>query len=190
MNLYRSVAPALEPVSISEAKAFLRITDSDQDTEVSGLISSAREYVEAALNRSLMTQTWVLRLRCFEEPIVLPNPPLISVSSITYLDIDGTSQTLSSSVYTVDTYREPSGIVLAYAQSWPSTRDQINAVTITYTAGYGGSSDTVPASIKHAIKILISHWYENREPVITGSIIQEVPLSVDAILTPFKVWSM
>lgn len=178
--------PDHEPIDLDEAKAHLNIDSTDDDVYISALITAAREWVENFTQRALITQTWYYYVDSFRREIVLPFPKLRSVTAITYVDTNGDTQTLSSTVYTADAYKEPGRIVLAYGRSWPSTRSQINAVRIEYVAGYEDASD-VPQSIKHAMMIMISHWYENREPVVVGSNVASVPMSVEALLWPHMV---
>lgn len=133
------------------------------DELIAGYIVAAREYVEQYLARPLITQTWRYTLDTFPPDSVnyieIPRSPLISVSSITYVDDDGNTQTLATSVYSVDADSKPGAVRLKYDQEWPDTRDQPNAVTINFTAGYGAAPANVPASTKQAMKLLIGLWH-------------------------------
>src|SRR5690348_16556758 len=102
MSLRLIADPATEPVSLAEAKAHLRVTASDEDALISALIIAAREAAEHELGRALITQTWEKTLDLFPDAIELTNPPVQSVASVQYLDIDGVEQTLSSVSYTLD----------------------------------------------------------------------------------------
>lgn len=111
-----------------------------------------------------------------------PLAPLQSVSSIQYrAATDGTLTTLASSGYDVDTDSKPGRITPSYGNVWPVARWQPNAVLVTFVAGYGAAS-AVPEAIKAAIKLLVGHWYENREAVVTGTIATQLPLTVEALL--------
>ncbi len=176
-------APAAEPVSTAEAKTHLRITHSDDDTYIGTLISAARLYAEAQTRRALINQTWELTAESFPKEIRLIPAPLSSVTHIKYYDGDGTLQTLSSSAYQVDTTDSVGIVTEAYGYSWPTVRDGLyNGVQVRFVAGYGGASTDVPSSVIHAIKILVSHWYEAREPIIVGASVSNVPMSADALL--------
>lgn len=200
LSLTRTVDAATEPITVGEAKAHLRVDDNGSDDLITAYIKAARNLVEEKLHRALITQTWQLQLDRFPGPevdlatrvlvdgrIELPRPRLLAVSSITYVDGDGATQTMSSSLYNDDDTNEPARLVLAYGESWPTTRDQINAVTITYTAGYGSTAAYVPDAIKHALKLLVGHFWENREATIVGTIVAELPMAVDALLGPYRV---
>ena len=176
-------APTAEPVTRQEVKDHLRIDSDLEDTHLDLLIKAARQHCENAIHRAFVTQTWRLKLDHVPcgTTITFPNPPLLTVSSFAYVDTSGSSTTWSSTNYTVAADADPGRLMLAYNASWPAVRTQPEAITITYTAGYGAAS-AVPQTLKHAVKMLVAHWYENREPVLTGSIVADMPMSVDALL--------
>ena len=132
-----STAPTVEPLSLAELKALLRVDHDVDDVLLSGLLTSCRQQLESILGRALVAQTVTINRDYFPVyEICLPRSPALSVSSITYVDSNGTTQTLSSSIYSLDTVSEPNEIVLAYGQVWPTARYQRNSVTATYKAGY------------------------------------------------------
>ncbi len=197
MALVLVTAPTAEPVSLDEAKNHLRLTSNAEDLLLTAFIKAARQHVDGRdgwLNRALITQTWDLVLDCFPAssdcPILVPLPPLQSITSITYLDSNGASQTWAAIDYTVDAKSEPGRILPAYGKSYPSTRAVMNAVTVRFVAGYGGTV-AVPDPLKLAIGALVAHFYEHREPIIlTGGIGSPVPLPmhVEALLMPYRIW--
>lgn len=118
--------------------------------------------------------------------ILLPQPPLISVDSVKYIDVDGNLQTLASTDYKVDTVTEPARLVPAYGKNWPATRNEINAVEVTFTCGYGAAA-AVPEAIKAWIKLRLGAMYENRESdvaLLRGSI-EALPFA-DKLLAPYR----
>ena len=179
--------PTVEPVSLDEAKNHLKIDDfTDDDTLITSLITTARQWCEGFQNRAFITQTITVKLDKFpsgSKPIRLPQPPASVVTSITYIDVDGDTQTLAASVYDVDTSSEPARIALAYNQSWPSIRGDINSVTIVFVAGYGAAAGSVPGPVKQAMLLLIGHFYEHREAVVDGVVVTKVPLAVESLLS-------
>lgn len=194
MPLKLVTPPACEPVSLAQFKTHARISRDDEDATIRGYIMAARQYAESRQRRQLITATWRLTIDSFypcgesrslfeTAAIKIPLPPLASVTSITYVDEDGATQTLDSSLYLVDTQSEPGRIVPAFNQVWPYTREQINAVAITFVAGYGGTPGSVPATTRQAIQMLASHYYENREAAIVGTISAVTPLAVDSLLS-------
>lgn len=174
--------PAAEPVALSEAKSQCRVTSTAEDAYIAGLIEAARQHVEKQTGRIIAEQTWRLTLGKFANEITLPQSPLIAVNEVTYLDVAGASQTLSASVYTVDTTSTPGRIVLASDQDWPEVFESVNAVQIEYRAGYS----TAPAALKHAILLLVGHWFAHREAV--GETTKELPLAVDALLKNYRAY--
>lgn len=181
MALKLITPPASEPVSLAEAKAYLRIDTNDEDALISGLITAAREYCELFQNRAYLTQTWELSFDCFPPmPIKLPRPPLVSVESVKVIDTTGAETTLDPSDYIVDTDSEPGRIAFAYGKCWPSvTLQPVNAVKIRYTAGYDDAKK-VPQSVKQAMLIYIAHRYENPDT-------DDVPEVVRTLLWPDRV---
>ena len=190
MGLVRTVEPVLEPATLQEVKTHARGVHTDEDVYIESLSASARSYAEMFTRRAIITQTWQLTLFGFPRIIILPNPPLQTVSSIQYVDQDGSTQTLSTDVYAVDTTVEPGVVSLKVNQSWPQTREDIAAVTVAYVAGYGDTRTDVPASYRHAIKFLAAHWFELREPVVVGTIISKVPTSVESLLWANRVMAV
>ena len=133
-------------------------------------MSAAREYLEAFTRRALLTQTWDLKLDafpCADEVIWLPKPPVASVTSITYLDTAGASQTWSSSLYRTDLPAGPMAqrarITPAYAQYYPSTYGVTNAVTVRFVCGYGGATD-VPAMLRACVLEHVRASYLRGDP--------------------------
>lgn len=189
MSLVLDTPPASEPITTAEAKSHLRVDISDDDTLIDSLVTAARVHVENITRRQLITATWVESFDCFPDnrycPIYLSKPPLASVSSIEYVDTDGNTTTWSSSNYRVDTASQPGRITPAYNEDWPTdVRDVTNAVSITYVAGYGSATD-VPGPIRSAILLLVAHWYENREAVVIGATVKELPIAVDHLLSDY-----
>lgn len=180
--------PTAEPVTVAEAKSHLRVDASAEDELIRGLIAGARLWVEGTCGLSLITQTHDLTLDGFpDEVIQLPRGPVQSVSSITYIDTAGDTQTWSSSNYIVDTKSTPNRITPAYGVAYPSTQTRINTVTVRYVAGYGAKGSDVPEPIRQAIKLLVGQMYAHREPEVTGTIVSPVRFAVDALLAPYRV---
>lgn len=185
--------PAVEPVSLAEAKQHLRVDITDDDALITALITAAREYCEGFQNRAYITQVWQLWLDSWPDgsEIRIPKPPLQSVTSVKYYGADNTEYTLPPADYFVDTKSEPGRIVLAYERTWPSvTLRPANAVCIEFVAGYGDDAGKVPQKVRQAIYLLIGHWYENREAVRVAMQRGEtlpVPFGVDALLWQDRV---
>lgn len=192
MALSLVTAPATEPITVAEAKLHLRVDGADEDLLIQSLIAAARAYAEAFTHRALITQTWDLKLGAFPcGDIWLPKPPVSSVTSISYVDANGDTQTWASSNYTADLPSGPEArmgrITPAYSVSYPTTRDVVNAVTVRFVCGYGAAS-AVPDAIRHAMRMMVAHWYEQREPVNIGNITTVLPMTVESLLWPYKAF--
>lgn len=160
----RTTAPTAEPLNVSQALAHLRLDDDASIDYVTALITVARQQVEDRTERTLMPSTWTLKLDAFPADgaaVELLRPPIVGVTSVAYLDAAGASQTLDPSAYVVDTASEP-GRLMPVAGVWPATQNQINAVTIVYTAGYANAA-AVPAPVKQWMLLAIGDVYELRQ---------------------------
>jgi uncharacterized phiE125 gp8 family phage protein len=169
-------APAVEPVSLGEAKLHLRVDGSDDDALILDLIKTARVDVETISLHKLITQTWDYYLDGFpgESVIELPYPPLQSVTGVYYTPDGGTETTFASTHYTVDIYNEPGRIYLTTTTGggqgyWPTnTLIPYNGVRIRFVCGYGAGASAVDVRAIQAMKLLLGHYYENREAVFMG----------------------
>lgn len=208
MTLTLVTAPAELALTLAETKAHLRVEDvaNDEDALILALTRAAHEHLDGKdgwLGRALLTQTWDLVLDGFPgrrtraggysgpgfaaDAIRVPLPPLISVTTLKYIDTAGDEQTWDAANYTVDIGSQPARIIPVYGVSWPAARAAVNSVTVRIVAGYG-SRNAVPMTIKHAMLLLIGHWYEHREEVLVGTIAQRLPSTVEALLMPYQVW--
>jgi uncharacterized phiE125 gp8 family phage protein len=171
------ITPAAVPaVSLTEAKAHLRVTDSDHDADITALCLSAQQHAEVFLGRCLVDTTWDLYLDSFPSDssgaIKIPKPPLIEVQSVSYFDGSGTAMVVDPSDYYVDAISEPGWVVTQGGATWPTTLDAINAVHIRFRAGYLDTNSppgsAVPEDIKAAIKLMLGSLYETRETQAFG----------------------
>ena len=191
-----TVQPLIEPVGVDELGAHLRLLVEDQAreaVELAALIKTARQYVEAFTARQLIEATYEFACDVFpsqNRDILLPAPPLISVTTITYVDEDGAGQTLAASEYLVDTRVEPGRVRLNFDKEWPATRLDPSGIVVTYKAGYGTTEAAVPEVFRHAVRLLASHWYEHREAVQIlerGQTVEVLPVAVADLLWPERI---
>lgn len=189
-ELILETAPAFEPVTVAEAKAHLRVDVSDDDPLITALIVAARQAFEEINGRSLFTMTWKLILDRWPNRsyIVLPRPPLASVTSVVYQPTTGSPVTWDAANYVVETLRTPGRVHLADGISWPDAdlRDA-SPITITYVAGWA-TTGAIPQRYKQAILLLVGHWYENRETIVTsGAIPKSLPLAFESLVLMDRV---
>lgn len=253
MNQIITIPPIAEPITVTQAKAHMRVDISTDDTYIGGLIKSARMYCEKVLRGAIVGTEYEISYNDFPSWFELPSPPTQGVSSIKYYDTANVLQTLSTSYYNVDTRSTPARVTQTYGYTWPSVAcDYPNAVILKYWSGYalpftavsstgvltrtgrnftdgeavrlwstgtlpaglsaetnyyvrdastntcklaatsGGTALTitdtgtgthfvgeVPGNILQAIYLLISHWYETREP---DQAAENIKLSVESLL--------
>ena len=170
-SLTRTVAPTVEPVTPAEVACQARIDATTELGLTHGYALAAREWAEDHMDRSLLPQTWQQTLDWgFPSEILLRRGPLLPGGTlvVSYVDADGATQTLSTSIYQVDRDSDPPRIRQAWGEVWPTVRDQMAAVTVTYQGGYGAASGAVPQSIRNAIVMLAAYWYDQRLPVTSS----------------------
>ena len=188
---YRSLrlhtAPAVEPVSLSEAKAQAKVDISDDDALIQSYITMSREYVESILDVALIHQTLEARYDTFPLwEIILPRPPMAPQAvTVEYRNESGSMQTLqsASNQFQVDTYATPGRIYPLYNGVWPAVRGDENSVIVRWQAGYGASGASVPSVPKQLILLQVAHLYEHRQPVVAGySQVLPVPQTFETLL--------
>jgi uncharacterized phiE125 gp8 family phage protein len=183
-------APAGEPVSLAEAKAFLRVEHNDDDAIIASLIAGARLQVEALTRRALMTQTWRLTRDVWPAGGVLPllPAPLRALLAVRVYDPDGNAQALDPASFGLDAVAAPAMLTFARGALPPPGR-KAGGIEIDIECGYGAAAD-VPEPLRHAVRLLVAHWYEHRALVAASGEVASVPASVQAPIAPFRVVSL
>jgi uncharacterized phiE125 gp8 family phage protein len=187
MSLAMTTPPALEPVTVADAKAHLRVDGSAEDVLIGSLVLTSRLHIEAALGLALITQSWTLALDRWPRGnhIDLPLTPLQSVDDVRVKNAAGVAAIVPAENYLVDLASRPGRLV------WNNTIPPIpglpaNGIEIDLTAGFGATADSVPAPLKHAILMLTAHWYEHRDPDDIGSEAAQIPAAVSDLIQPFR----
>ena len=191
MGLELITAPEEYPVTLEEAKLHCAVdTDiTELDTHFSDIwIPAATQQAEQRTGRKLITQTWKVTREAFPaSAISLPYPKLQAVNSIKYLDPDGVLQTMDPADYQVVTDELIGFVMPAYGKSWPGTRCYPGAVRIEFVSGFGAAT-AVPQSIKNWMLMALGTWYSNREGVVTGTIVSDLPRDFfAALLDPYVI---
>lgn len=178
--------PSSLPVTVAEAKAWLRVDHSEEDSLVETILRAAIARVDGphGIGWGMMQQTWTVSLDTFPDAILLPGAPIKSVSSVTYVDSAGTTQTMDEDSYRVYIGGDQPTITPAYGLSWPPTRDVSGAVAIAYVVGES-SAASVPADLKTAIMLLVGNFYQNREASTNGTA-NELPFGVEFLLREYR----
>jgi uncharacterized phiE125 gp8 family phage protein len=187
MALVLTAAPAAQPISLAEVKAHLRIDASEEDALLATLIVAARMFVERTLGVALITQGWSYFLDFWPPSgcLTLPIAPVQDITAVTVHDGASGATEFDAASYAVDVLSAPARVVLKGAVP-PVASRVLNAFEIAFTAGYGDEAEDVPAPIRHALTLLVAHWFERREPVVLGLGAQEVPTTVAGLLLPYR----
>lgn len=185
-------SPSKEPIKKELLRTHIQydLNDPETNTWLDLLIQAARQWAETFTGRSFIKQSLLLTLDDFPgDEIILPRPPLISVSSVKFIDTDSTTTTVSSSKYHVNTDDEPGLVVLKDDKDWPDgTPKTTQAVEVRYDGGYGSARSDVPGDIRTAILQLVAHWFQNRSNVTKGEgVPREVPMTVKSLLYPYRI---
>lgn len=159
-------APLVSPITLPEVKFQLRIEHDEDDALITRLIDVATAFadVKGVLGKAMITQTWADWMG--------PNPtqsvqlllgPVQSINAVKYYDVDGNLQTDTLSNYNL--FGLPSRKIVEPKSgfNWPVTQDRDDAIQIEYVIGYGDDPSDVPRTVRHALMLMVGHWYENRE---------------------------
>jgi uncharacterized phiE125 gp8 family phage protein len=183
--------PAVEPISVDEAKQQLRILrtlTAAETTELEDKIKAARLRVERYLQRALITQTWDVYFDCWSECMEIPYPPLASVSSVKYFDLDGVEQTWNTNQYWVVTDKHPGFIVRRYETTFPELQyGRPSAIVARAVVGYGASGSDVPEDINDGIKTVLTDLWENRGTVVMGSV-NKIPGYLTDLIHSYRIY--
>lgn len=182
MRSLTQVTPPSEPIlSIGDAKEHLRVTHSMEDSLIASLVEAATAWLDGwngVLGVALEAQTWEMTLDAFPAgEMCIPLGPVVSIEAIEYTDANGDGQTIPPADY------QAQGGRVRHKNGWPSINDEMGGVRVRFIAGSG-----TPDGIKHVTRLLIGHWYANREAA--GDKIQAIPMAVNMLIAPVKRWSV
>lgn len=186
--------PAIQPVTLAEAKLHLRVDHNDEDTLIESLIRAATEHLDGwtgILGRCLVEQVWRQDHDRFAREMIIPLGPVIAIQSITWRDPAGQLSTVPSGCYDLRTDEAGNAIIRFDADYvFPINLLESRAVAITFKAGYETNpgpptTSTVPDPLKVAILLLVGHWYQNREAVSAAGM-TSLPFAVEALIAPYR----
>lgn len=186
-RLRRVTAPATSPVTLAEAKDHVRSDIPEHDDRIQRAIDAATADIDGpnGIGIAMISQQWKVAYDGFPSAIRLPIGPVISVDEIAYTDPDGVSQTVAS--FQSDLISSPARLMPDFNTSWPQTRNVLNAVEVTFTAGFGATEADVPSDLRAAVLLLVGHYFENAEAVVVGSSVTNLPMGVSSILERYRV---
>jgi uncharacterized phiE125 gp8 family phage protein len=181
-------APAVEPLSLSEAKAFLRVEHADDDDVIGALISASRIHIEAQTRRALITQNWRITLDAWPADGRLPirPAPLRELTAGRVHDAGGVAHDVDGQSFVVDAAASE----LAFAPwALPSPGRLAAGIELDVVVGYGDAAADVPEPLRQAIRLLIGHWYENRGLAAVGTV-TILPTTVAALIAPYRMLAL
>lgn len=182
MNAILVAGPAVEPVSLADAKAHLRLDGSDEDDLVSELVAAARQAVEATTRRCLVQQTWRIVRDTWPagRSVAIPLAPVLSVGAVRVSTAAGSPATLASGLYRLDRSADPVRLVLDGAAPDPGI--PAGGIEVDLLCGYGPGASDVPAPLRLAIRRLVARWFTDRGD---GPIPAPPPGDVRALILPY-----
>lgn len=177
-------APAVTPITLAEVKEQLRIETTDDDALITRLIAVAVAYTDAqaALGHAMITQKWAQWVQPHPTQTVgLMMGPVQSVTAVKYYDAANTLQTDTLSNYEIVGTEFAKSVGPKAGFNWPTTYERPDAIRIEYEAGYGDATTDVPQTIRHALMLLVGHWYDNREQSGMDEL-SDIPFGFDALI--------
>jgi uncharacterized phiE125 gp8 family phage protein len=182
--------PAVEPVTLAQAKSFLRVEHDDDDAAIAALIAGARMHVEAQTRRALMAQSWRIARDAWPESgrLALLPVPLRALTAVRIYQEGGAAQALDPDGFALDAASAPAQLTVP--RDMPRPGRALAGIEIDFEAGYGASADDVPEPLRHAIQILVAHWYENRGVIGASGEVALLPESAAALIAPYRVLAL
>jgi uncharacterized phiE125 gp8 family phage protein len=184
----RVTAPAVDPITLYQAKAQLRVDGSEEDAYIQTLIEAAVSHVDAkgTLGRAMVTQTWAQWVPQNPSAVRLILGPFQSLDAIDFYDADGVLQSADVDDFDVMLSGDVVQVRPKNNVSWPTADSRLDAIRITYTVGFGDDPANVPGGVRHALLMLVAHWFEHRMAVSDSSMFV-TPMAVDALLDNERV---
>lgn len=175
--------PALEPLSLAEAKVWLKVDGPEDDDLIRALIVAARLMVEAEIGQVLMAQNWRLIGDSWPagEAIEVNPGPVLAVVGARVFDASGQSVSIPAASFSV-LVREQGAAILASQRPAPGRSH--GGIEIDVRLGYGEAVASVPENIRLAIRRLVALWYDNRGEGADPD--QGLPPQIRALLRPYR----
>jgi uncharacterized phiE125 gp8 family phage protein len=180
-------APAVEPLTLAEAKAWLRVEHDDEDDLIATLVTAARAQVEAMTRRALVTQHWRLALDAWpaDGRIAATPAPVQALTAARVFDTDGEAQEIDTQAFVVDTAAAP-GVIAFVPWAVPAPGRAAAGIALDFACGYGDAAADVPEPLRQAVRVLLAQAYETRAAAAPDA----GAASLAALLAPYRVLSL
>ena len=188
MSLVLTSGPSVEPITLAEAKAHLRVEQTAEDALIGSLIITSRLHIETALGLALITQGWSYFIDRWPKSrdIILPLRPVQAINAIRIYADDTTYVTLPAGTFALDGAGLPARVVRTASATPSNPARASGGIEFALTAGFGATPAAVPAPIRQALLLLVAHWFEHRDPIEIGSAETRIPAVVSDLLAPYK----
>lgn len=181
--------PSMEPLSLGEAKTFLRVEHDDDDQLIAALIVSARMQLEGQGKIALISQGWRVVLDCWPHHgrIAVKPGPLKTLNAARVYDFRGQPQSIDTQAFVPD-FGASAFAFMPWTMQVPGR--VAAGIELDVTVGFGDAAIEVPEPLRQAIRLLVAHWYENRGLVATADKSVVLPSTVAALIAPYRVLSI
>jgi|SRR6185437_140286 len=181
--------PAIEPLTVAEAKAYLRVETADDDTVIAALIAAARLHVEAQTQTALITQGRRLVLDCWPERgrITVRPGPLQALTAARVFDFDGHVRAVDTQGFAPDA----ASSMLAFMPWTVPLPTRIAAgIELDVTVGFGDAASDVPEPLRQAMRMFVAHWYDNRGLIAAGTRTVALPSAAATLIAPYRMLAL
>jgi uncharacterized phiE125 gp8 family phage protein len=187
MSLVLTNSPTIEPVSLAETKLHLRVDSPTDDMLIASLITTSRMQIEQALSLALLAQTWSYFIDAWpHDPLLLPLAPVIQLDLVRAFGLDDTPTVFLPLAFQLDGHAQPPRLARRSVAPGFGPLRKLNGIEIVFTAGFGAAASDVPAPIRHALLLLVAHWYEQRSLTDALPSNLKLPEAIAALLMPWR----
>jgi uncharacterized phiE125 gp8 family phage protein len=188
MPYVQTSQPSVEPLSLAEAKAHLRVDTSRDDTYIQALITTSRLQIEDTFALVYVHQTWSYTLDAWPDApaIELPVGPVAQILAIRTYDVNDIQTPIPLATFQLDAASRVPRLIRKATFAIPSNLRPANGIEVSFRAGYGAAANSAPEPLRHALRLLVAHWYDHRDPAAVTMPGAKVPASVSALLAPYR----
>lgn len=195
MGLKLVTGPTAEVMTVETAKDYLRITDTnDEDLLIGEIIVAARRLLEKETGKAFLSQSWYYFLdawpECSKSGLVetkIPIAPVISFDEVkVWLYGANDYSDLGATLYSTDKDSRVPRVAQIENSTLPVLAVRPNAIRIKVTCGYGTETASVPKELMIALRMLIRHYYDNREIFMKSGNVIEVPRTIEYLIEDFR----